>query len=384
MDGTLGRIVYRYVGDPNILNWSHIHKCVLVLVFFLFTKTLWIGWKIFALSSPEYHQYLNLDAMRFHLKIEIIEALITLFIVPCFHWLRDYDLAKKILPHICIGLITTSLVFDWYSSGLLAAGTVINAMDFLYLMIVLFDRKFLVTTLIYTVSIFILFLSSGMVDGEMNYAPLFNLANIGYPNFKNHFWLASTFYSSIPPLIVCVSLLGTILKQWRDREQYITQLSQRDGLTSIYNRRVLTETLMLLDQDHPDQPYAILLIDLDFFKAVNDTHGHIVGDHVLIDSARLIQQAIRSTDILGRYGGEEFLIMTKNTNFDEIQVLAERCRMALAEFRHVIDADLKIQVTCSIGVALSTDHQSAMAVLDHADQALYEAKINGRNQVCFG
>lgn len=247
MNGTLGRIAYRYVRDPNILNWSSIHKCVLVLVFFLFTKLLWIGWKIFSLSSPEFHQYINLEPMRFHLKIEIVEVLVTVLMIPTFHLLNNQLWAKKILPHLCIALITTSLVFDWYSSGLLAAGTVINAMDFLFLMIVLFDRKFLVTTLIYTVFIFIVFLNSGMINGELNYAPLFNLANVGFPNFKNAFWLSSTAYSSIPPLIVCISLLSTILKQWREREQYIIQLSQRDGLTSIYNRRVLTENLLALD-----------------------------------------------------------------------------------------------------------------------------------------
>lgn len=383
MNGTLGRIAYRYVGDPNILNWSSVHKCVLVLVFFLFTKLLWIGWKIYTLSSPEFHQFVNLEPMRFHLNIEILEAFVTVLMIPTFHLLRHNTFAKKILPHVCIALITTSLVFDWYSSGLLAAGTVINAMDFLYLMIVLFDRRFLLTTLIYTISIFVVFLSSGMVNGEMNYAPLFNLANIGYPNFKNNFWLASTLYSSVPPLIVCVSLLSTILTQWRNRENYITQLSQRDGLTSIYNRRVLTENLMALDQNQSQLPYAILIIDLDFFKSVNDTYGHIVGDHVLIDSAKLIQQSIRATDILGRYGGEEFLIIIQDATMPDIQGVAERCRKALADYRHVVDAKSKIQVTCSIGVALSSHHDNVMHVLDSADQALYQAKINGRNQVCL-
>lgn len=116
---------------------------------------------------------------------------------------------------------------------------------------------------------------------------------------------------------------------------------------------------------------------------MNDSYGHIVGDRVLIDSAQLIQKTIRSTDILGRYGGEEFLIIIQDTNKQESMRVAERCRQALENHLHIIDENLKINVTCSIGVAISEQQMSVMSVLDHADQALYEAKINGRNQVCM-
>ena len=383
MHGKLRRFAIRYVNDPNILNWSAVHKCVMVLLFFAFTKLIWISWKFFTLASPQFHPYVNLEPLDFHLRVELSEFLLTLVLIPVFHLLRQDPVAKKVLPHLCIVFVTTTLVFDWYSSGLLAAGTIINAMDFLFLMIVLFDRKFLFTALIYTILIFVFFLSSGLVTGELHFAPLFNLEAIGYPNFKNSFWLGSTLYLTVPPLMVCIALLSLILTQWREREHYITQLSQRDGLTSIYNRRVLTENLTALQQQSAPLPYAIILIDLDFFKAVNDSYGHIVGDHVLIDSAQIIQTSIRATDLLGRYGGEEFMIIVQDANLAELRSIAERCRINLENYRHQVNENTRIQVTCSIGVALSDSKQSVMSVLDAADQALYRAKMSGRNRVCF-
>ena len=383
MQSKFGQCVFAYVKEPNILNWSLIHKCILVLSIYLFTKLIWVSWKVFSLVTPEFQAFINVSAMRFHFVIEMIEITLTVLLIPIFHVLRDYIIAKKVLPHLCIALITSSLVFDWYSSGLMAAGTVINAMNFMYLMIVLFDRRFLCITLIYTILIFCFFLSSGLVTGELHYAPLFNLDIIGYPNFKNGFWLVSTAYSSLPPLIVCVALLSIILKQWRERELYITQLSRLDGLTAIYNRRVLTENLIALDQAYPISPYAIVLIDLDLFKRVNDQYGHIIGDRVLVDAAKVLQETIGTSDVLGRYGGEEFLIISKDTTLPELKMLAEQCRQNLQNFQHYIDGQTHIQVTCSIGIALSHHQHAAMNILEKADQALYQAKINGRNQVYF-
>lgn len=371
-----------FVFDSKILSWNQICKCILVLIFYLFTKALWIAWKIYTITTPEVHAFVNLNTVYFHLNIEIVEFFFTLMLIFLLLLNRDKEWAQHFFSYFCVVLLITSLVFDWYSSGLLEAGTVINAMSFIYLLIVLFNRKLLIFAMLYAVTIFILFLSSGIVNGQNQYNPLFNIDQIGYPNFKNPFWLGSTIYFSVLPFLVGVFILSTILKQWSARELYVTQLSQKDGLTAVYNRRVLNDFLLELDERYNSNfPYAILLIDLDHFKAVNDTYGHIMGDKILISAAMILKQSIRKTDVLGRYGGEEFLVIIENTHPYEIQRLAERCRLAVASKRHLIAPEQSIYVTCSIGVAFSHADHSSLQVLNEADQALYQAKMRGRNQV---
>lgn len=384
MKTALQQLLVKVVRDPTILNWSQIHKCILVFAFFLFIKLLWISWNVYTLLSPQVHIFVNLDALRFHLRIEIIELFVVLFLIQYFYTRRNDPRSERLLPYVCMIFSTTSLVFDGYSSGLLATGTIINAMSFGYLVLVLFEKKIVFFAMCYSILIFFIFIGSGIVTGEYHYAPIFNLANIGYPNFLNHFWFASTIFFSIPPLAMGIFIFSTILKQWKERELYITQLSEVDGLTGIYNRRVLTDHLLDLDRNAASlDSFAIILLDLDHFKRVNDTYGHLMGDQVLIKSSQILKSSLRSTDILGRYGGEEFLIIIKNTKKEEVLGLAERCRHALAEYTYHNDEISGLKVTTSIGIAYIENYMNSKDALNHADQALYEAKSKGRNQICF-
>lgn len=108
--------------------------------FFIFIKTLWITWKVYTLSSAELIEHINYDSVMFHLKIDIFEFFIFVFILPVFYLNLWRSQAQHYLPYGCMVLLISMLVFDWYSSGLLAAG-IINVMSFIYLMIVLFERK---------------------------------------------------------------------------------------------------------------------------------------------------------------------------------------------------------------------------------------------------
>ena len=380
----LQQLIIKVVNDPVILNWSQIHKCILIFFFFLFIKLLWISWNVHTLLTPEFHRFVNLDALRFHLKIEIIELFILLFLIQYFYSNRRQDSAQSFLPYICMMFACTSLVFDSYSSGILATGTIVNSMSFVYLIIILFDKKILFFSFFYSFAIFLFFIQSGLVTGEYQYAPIFNLDNIGYPNFLNPFWLGSTIFFSIPPLVMGIFIFSTILKQWHDRENYIIELSQMDALTGVFNRRVLNEQLVELDKNiHKLVSYSIILLDLDHFKKVNDTYGHIMGDRVLVKTVEILKSSLRSTDILGRYGGEEFLIIIKNTNKEEIFKLAERCRKAMAEQTYLYGDAAVLKVTTSIGIAFVESGMKTMDALHEADLALYQAKSQGRNQICF-
>lgn len=160
----------------------------------------------------------------------------------------------------------------------------------------------------------------------------------------------------------------------------IEQAALTDALTSIPNKRALDEHLQrasLLSDRHGEE-YALILCDLDHFKAVNDQHGHVVGDHLLKLTAEAIENAIRNSDSVYRFGGEEFAILLPHTGEQEARDVADRVRMAVAGIK--IDCggtDLSVTISC--GVARHLPEESAGQWLARADEALYRAKAQGRN-----
>lgn len=167
--------------------------------------------------------------------------------------------------------------------------------------------------------------------------------------------------------------IETLLQQQNEK---LVELSSIDALTGIFNRRVLYERLdyEMKRTGRTNKPLSVIIMDIDHFKQVNDQHGHLAGDQVLIQVAKLIQHSVRKTDIVGRYGGEEFLVILQDSSAAEGSKVAEKIRIAIQDA--VFDADLK--VTISGGVAEYKD-QSIEKLLEDADNYLYDAKRNGRN-----
>ncbi|MET0335015.1 MAG: GGDEF domain-containing protein [Rhizobacter sp.] len=163
----------------------------------------------------------------------------------------------------------------------------------------------------------------------------------------------------------------------------LEQLATRDELTGTLNRR---SVMRLLDEERQrmertGQPFGVALFDLDHFKQVNDGFGHLTGDETLRHFTRTASANMRTTDRLGRYGGEEFLLLlTATTDETAARTAAERVRESTAE-HNWSDVAPGLKVTVSAGVALCRPGETAEQLLDRADQALYEAKRNGRNRV---
>jgi diguanylate cyclase (GGDEF)-like protein len=159
--------------------------------------------------------------------------------------------------------------------------------------------------------------------------------------------------------------------------------SRRDALTGLFNRRALDEELERTWQRHLriHEPFAVLLADIDHFKQINDTHGHPAGDRVLSSVAHLLQSHARGTDVVGRIGGEEFLIVLPNSNVNDAERFAERLR-GLVEGQAVRAGAQSLRATISVGIArVQGDDASVEAVIARADGALYRAKASGRNRV---
>jgi diguanylate cyclase (GGDEF)-like protein len=155
-------------------------------------------------------------------------------------------------------------------------------------------------------------------------------------------------------------------------------LAEYDGLTRIYNRRKIDKELEreVLRALRYKDCLSLMMIDVDNFKLVNDVHGHQVGDIVLIELANIISRRVRRTDIPGRYGGEEFLVIMPSTNLDYAAEIAERLRVFIEKYNFTKAG----RTTCSIGVTSFKGDESISELLKRADDALYIAKRNGRNR----
>ncbi len=161
--------------------------------------------------------------------------------------------------------------------------------------------------------------------------------------------------------------------------------ADRDGLTGLYSRRVFDKALAELTQPPRQEPVALLMIDLDHFKRVNDTHGHRVGDEVLRQVAEQVDSQVRAdSDIVARYGGEEIAVIAPDIGPAEAEDLAERIRAEVEQLRMVAGGTV-ISVTVSLGVAIlepsAEEDDPPRTLIEEADARLYEAKQSGRNCV---
>jgi diguanylate cyclase (GGDEF)-like protein len=158
-----------------------------------------------------------------------------------------------------------------------------------------------------------------------------------------------------------------------------------DDLTGMWSRgatmHLLSGELQRGFRSHT--PTGILMVDLDHFKHVNDTYGHLNGDIVLKEAGARLNRTVRSYDFVGRYGGEEFLAVVSNCTLDDLQTVAERARCAIAEKPIATNAG-EISITASIGCVVTKSDIPDLELLSAADSALYEAKRTGRNRVVIG
>jgi two-component system, cell cycle response regulator len=173
-------------------------------------------------------------------------------------------------------------------------------------------------------------------------------------------------------------------KELMETNRRLELLSVTDGLTKLHNHRFFQDELAkkFEETQRYERPLSLAMIDIDFFKKVNDTYGHAVGDDVLKQVARLYESSVRSTDLVARYGGEEFAVMMPETELEDALVLAEKIR-SLIESSPIDTQAGPLPITVSMGVASvpRSKIHSAKELIIAADKALYRAKKSGRNQV---
>ncbi|HEM7758187.1 GGDEF domain-containing protein [Acinetobacter baumannii] len=372
------QVILDFIHHNHIINWTPLQKSALMLTLACAMNFSWILWKGYILITPSVWQWANLSLVESQIWLNLLTLfLLAVLIIPCYRY-KDQAWAQKIVPLISVQAFMLMLCHDGYLIGSISPATMVGYVGTIGVGLVLFERKivysaFIPATIILAVCTYL------SMTGVISYAPLFNFTAMRHAQ-TNPFWLGSMLFFITPILVACFILFEILLTQWRQRETYIQRLSQIDPLTNVLNRRSLNTHLEALHEQQFD--YAVILLDIDHFKKINDIYGHHQGDQVLIEIAQCLSENLRNEDIIGRFGGEEFILLLPHTDIIQAEKIAERCRQALQELTIFNNQNIQIHVSASFGISSSAFANDPYLVIRQADQALYAVKASGRNQVC--
>jgi diguanylate cyclase (GGDEF)-like protein len=361
-----------------LLSWSAADKCMLVGAILLTASTLFAlmtafadGWPYFADDLP--------DELIERLARESRWVVLGWVALVGTSWLaRSRAPDSKLLVHATVQAYSVTTALFTYLTGPFNAAGWIGFIGGAIVGFMLFSPR------VIALGIATWFVAIGAIavlaeTDVVPYAPL--LRSAGGPEVST-WWLVR---NGVVTTVLCAlvfPLCGYIITTWKKREAELDALSKTDGLTGVANRRHVIELLEHeLRQAHRyGRDLSLVMVDLDHFKRVNDDHGHIVGDRVLVAAVDAIRRSVRDSDVVGRYGGEEFLLLLPNTDEPGAREVAERCRRLIGEARVGT-----ISVTASLGVASypGAEVDRADDLIHVADEALYRAKESGRDRVAL-
>lgn len=178
-----------------------------------------------------------------------------------------------------------------------------------------------------------------------------------------------------------ISINKSLEKKVQERTRELEEEARKDGLTKLLNHKSCYESLeknIKIAKDMKSN-MSIVMIDLDYFKKVNDNYGHQVGDEVLVSVSKTILNNIRKEDIAGRYGGEEFLIILPNMDINQSLNIAKNIKNAISKIKFKYKG---LKITASMGVS-TWSGENPIKLVNKADKLLYKAKMNGRNRICI-
>lgn len=202
---------------------------------------------------------------------------------------------------------------------------------------------------------------------------------------KNRLYLTVLAFGIVLIIILIVYFIANFfIKDLRYAEKLLVDMASKDFLTGLLNRREAYRIIEgeLIRTTRLNRPLSVIMADIDHFKNINDTYGHLSGDMVLKSLSGLLMKTVREYDILCRYGGEEFVIVTPETNEQQAQDLAERIRQRIEATGIPLDGQRDLKITVSLGVTQYRPGEKIEALISRADQGLYEAKQTGRNRIC--
>lgn len=363
------------------LEWSAVDKSLILIAMLIPLYCQYILWSLYVLNRPDRDTLIHVDVVQKFMVVEAWLILAGIGIVMIGLMLRRRWPNLQLFQYVALQFYALSLVLMSYSIGTLSFCSGVVLLGGPVVGFILHDRLPVWMAFI-TALIAIVGLSYASVFGYMPYAPV-RMASSN--PVSELFWMNSTLFFAAPFLIFLTLSADQMLAWWRMREERIHQLSRTDALTNLHNRRSILD---LLDQEltrvqRKPSPLSVVILDLDHFKKVNDTWGHPMGDRVLQIAARVLRDAVRDGDHVGRYGGEEFMLILPDTRLTDAMTVLERCRQQLVAAEVMTDNQDRLQITASFGLVCQdkTPLLASQQLIQHADEALYAAKANGRNRI---
>ena len=312
--------------------------------------------------------------------VYVLAACSVFFLGACY-------LTTKLLNPTKSYLLIQSLVLGVYGLMLVAGdwvigkGTTFGGVNYLggaVVGIILLNR-WVVYSVVGLSQILLYFLLYLSYQGLMPLAPL-RASTMVQPNMYE--WIVLSDALSLTKVWVLILMIDLMVSTLRREQVKVKHLSERDPLTGLLNRLSLRERLV--QSVAAKYHMCILLIDVDYFKRINDTYGHPVGDQVLVSLADTLQKTLRPGDVCWRYGGEEFVVIIKGGNATKVFRAVEKLREAINK-THVehLHSDVSRYVTMSMGLSsiFPSDLNTMKMLVAEADAALYDAKISGRDQI---
>lgn len=363
------------------LEWSAVDKGLILIAQVTPLFLQYLAWSCYVLSRPDRERLVNVDFVKQSMVFEASLLAIGLLIALAGLALRRKRPELLLFQHVAIQFFAISLVLIGYTIGSLSFPTGIVLLGAPIFGFILLDRLAVWLATIAALTL-LLGLSYASAYGLIPYAPT---QVVPTDAASNLFWMNSQLFFAAPFLILITFMADQMLNWWREREDKIRELSRTDALTGLHNRRRVFELLSqeIARAERYDKPLSVVILDLDHFKKINDTYGHPSGDLVLKAVAQVLSAQVREVDHVGRYGGEEFIIVLPSTTLVDALTVVERCRQQLCRHEIISDNGSLLHISASFGLICleRVTGNVLQQLIQGADHALYQAKALGRNRI---
>lgn len=363
----------------QVLEWSAVDKSLGLVAVLMLHFCQYVVWSLYALQHSQRDRLIQVDAVHSFMLVHAVVLGLGLLLLASGAWLRQQTPESRAFQHLTLHYYAISLVTASYAIGTVSFCAGIVLLGAPIFGFILMDRRAVWLASISALTLLAI-LSYAAAFGVIPYAPVVvpPVDAVG-----RLFWMNSLFFFAAPFLLILPVLADQMLMWWREREARIRQMSRTDALTGLPNRRHILEQAEAAASRtaRTGEVFTLAVLDLDHFKSVNDTWGHPVGDAVLRAAAYCLREHLRQGDLVGRFGGEEFLVLLPATPATTAVEVLERLRQALR--RLVIDngAGGQLGISASFGAAIHGMGDELQHSICRADEALYAAKTAGRDRV---